>query len=596
MRKGSFKLWGLLLLVALFMTGVGGCGGGGGSDTADTGGGVVNVAVLGNLSGEGQDLAENAGMNIAQFDETATESCDNLIITQEAWSGIENQSPAADAIRAVYRTGEGRVVLQNPSHADIVRLGELLGVSPMYEGPDGSSYDYYGFGRQSDGDEMIFAHVRDLNVASTTPEADLGEDDGGDPEPGYVSPDEDMIPHNNRVAHANLAGWLFDETAGTRTSGETRLAADGSPNLLDLAKQYIVTLSSALGGKSSLINHYITSAHSFGAQADLQGDEPDIYYVHQECILDGSNNYVSEWAGTNYTTIVDGNKWYIGQGDVVDNYVEQYNINNSLALGGASVVNVQLLDPEPTAVNQQSSKTVTSGFTIGGNLGVGYSAKEGANASAGLSMGASFTSSYTYNVSDVTIKQILSASDNSPWWVHNFKIPAQNTAAFQWQHLFPPADLSHSVYKPDQVWVWRFKTADRAKIGSFGVGLQITRGAVLSRYSGSQDPLHLTKQDSAGIGTVTLPKPPLLALDKDSFTFDNKVHDDATSFVTVGAYGGNYTAQSGASWVTATKNGSQLFIQVTANATGASRTANVTVTRTGSNPAETAVITVTQLK
>jgi hypothetical protein len=587
-----------MLFVLAFALSSGGCGGGsgGGSDTADTGGSGIKVAVIGNLSGEKQDLAENAGMNIVPFDETAAGSYSNVIITQEAWSGIANQGSAADAIRAVYGAGEGRVVLQNPSHADIVRLGELLGVSPMYEGPDGSSYDYYGFGRQSDGDAMIFAHVRDLDVVSTAPETDFGEYDGGDPEPGYVSPDEDMIPHNNRVAHANLAGWFFDETAETRTNAETQLAADGSPNLLDLAKQYIVTLSSALGGKSALINHYITSAHSFGAQADLQGDEPDIYYVHQECILDGSNNYVSEWAGTNYTTIVDGNEWYIGQGDVVDNYVEQYNINNSLQLGGASVANVQLLDPEPTAVNQQSSKTVTSGFTIGGDLGVGYSAEKGGTASAGLSMGASFTDSYTYNVSDVTIKQILSASDNSPWWVHNFKIPAQNTSAGQLQHLFPPADLSHSVYKPDQVWVWRFKTADRALISHFAVGLQITRGAVLSRYSGSQSPKHLTKQDSAVIGDVTLPKPPLLALDKTSFTFDNKAHDDATSFVTVGAYQGNYTAQSGASWVTATKNGSQLFIQVTANGTNAARTANVTVTRTGSNPVETAVITVTQLK
>jgi hypothetical protein len=186
----------------------------------------------------------------------------------------------------------------------------------------------------------------------------------------------------------------------------------------------------------------------------------------------------------------------------------------------------------------------------------------------------------------------------SPSWEHNFKIPEQNRSAGHWQELFPPADLSHSVYKPNHVWIWRLKTADRPSRNGFYEGMTVKRGAVLTSNSGSLSPNHLTTTDSVdNMGFIAFPKPPLLALDKDSFTFDNAAHKDASSFVTIGAYEGwSYTVQSGADWVEATKTGNRLFIQVDANTTNAARTANITVTRDGATPAESAAITVTQLK
>jgi hypothetical protein len=501
----------------------------------------------------------------------------------------------------VYRTGEGRVVLEDPSDEDVARLGELLGEPPLYRKPDGSSYDYYGFGKQDDGDAMIFAHVQVLDIDSTA-SFDIGEDEGDYPESGDVAPDED-ISFNDEAAYTNLKDWFFDEldeAAETQKNGKILPTADDRlANLLDIAKQYIVTVSATIGGKSCMINNYVTGVHSFGPQSDLSGDEPDIYYVRQEGILDGSNDYLHYWAEDWYKTKIlpDKGHWWIGQGHIVDNYVEQYAVKNTLELGNAAVNNVQLLDPEPTATNNTSSKTISSEFTIGGNVEVGYSQEEGGKTSAGLSMGGSFGTSYTFEVKDVSINQRMDPLTRSPSWEHNFKIPEQNRAAGQWQRLFPPADLSHTVYRPNHVWIWRLKTADRSYINGFNVGMAVTRGAVLTRYSGSQRPEHLTTTDSAkSMGVIVFPKPPLLALDKDSFVFDNAAHKDAASFVTIGAYKGwSYTVQSGADWVEATKTGNRLFIQVDANTTNAARTAEITVTRDGA-PRESAVLTVTQLK
>jgi hypothetical protein len=602
MRKNSLKLWLLIALALAIMASVGGCGGGDG-DVAG-----IRTAVIGDLSAENEEMAKQAGILLVPFDESEADGHNNLIIAQGELGSIQNGTPRAEAILTVLGAGaakEGRVVVEKPTGDDVERLGALLGIQPMHDLPEGGTYDYYGIGTQADGDILIFAHVNPVPgdpVVYYDPETGGGSPDDGkpDPDPGDTLIGDQAGPTDDEAAHSHLAEWLYNAEGGL-FDVSSQAADPTSDNLLDIAQQYIVTLSATTGGKSYSINNYIVSAHSFAAAPELGNDEPDIYYVRQECIMDGSAGYVSKWAGTRYESVIDGESWYIGQGDVIDNYVEEYDITSSLSRGSATV---QILAPEPQATNNVSTKTVDSSFSIGADVGAGYKGSgsdPGPSVSGSLSFGATFGSSYTYNVQDVTI-QMVTSDTVSPGWQHSFKIPEQGGAGHL-QSLSQPADLSHSVYKPNHLWLWRVKTADRANVQSYSIDVNIKRGAMLTRYSGSQSPKHLTVRDDCKLGNVNLPLPPLLAIDKTTFTLDNTAHPSTDNAAQIGAYQKKWTAAvaSGAtSWLTATPNvlggtgATELYIQATANTTGAARTGTITVTRTGGT--ETGVITVTQLK
>jgi hypothetical protein len=605
MRKNDLKLWLHIALALAFVASAGGCGGGDG-DSGSVKVAGIKTAVIGSLSAENEEMAKQVGILRVPFDESEAEGYNNLIIAHGELGSIQNETPRAEAICAVLSAGaakEGRVVVEKPTGDDVERLGALLGIQPIHDLPEGGTYDYYGIGTQADGDILIFAHVNPAPSVPTVlydPETGDGSPDDGkpDPDPSDALIEDSDDAADDKAAHAHLAEWLYNpEGTEGKPSGVSPKADDPtSDNLIDIAQQYIVTLSATTGGKSYFINNYIVSAHSFAKAPELGNDEPDIYYVHQECIMDGSAGYVSKWAGTRYTTVIDpsSGSWYIGQGDVVDNYVEEYDIGSYLNTNGATV---QLLDPDPQATNNVSTKTVNSTFSIGANVGAGYQGGKdpGPSVSGSLSFGATFGSSYTYDVQDVTIEMLTADSGMSPIWHHNFKIPAREGAGHL-QSLYPPADLSHSVYKPNQLWIWRVKAADRSNVRSYRIDVRIVRGAVLTRYSGSQGPKHLTVANEQQLGNVTLPLPPLLAIDKTVFTLDNTAHTGTDNVAKIGAYQENWAAKvsGSASWLTATPSGGELYIQAAANTTGAARTATISVTRTGG--AETGVITVTQLQ
>ncbi|MCD8162552.1 MAG: hypothetical protein LUE09_03705 [Synergistaceae bacterium] len=131
----------------------------------------------------------------------------------------------------------------------------------------------------------------------------------------------------------NLRSWLLagngdDLTAGTSKenaasdilSDAVNSQSDVKKNLIDLAKQYKITLSNNDFGKSFVINQYIVACHIFEDENSATGGR-DYYYIEQRGILDGSKHYEKKWADYKYKSSLDGKEYRVLQGEVVDDYI-----------------------------------------------------------------------------------------------------------------------------------------------------------------------------------------------------------------------------------------------------------------------------------
>lgn len=294
-------------------------------------------------------------------------------------------------------------------------------------------------------------------------------------------------------------------------------------NLATLARQHVVTKSFSLMGKPCSVSYYMVSCHKYKGTSVSGGE--DWFFIQQAGILNGAKNYQKYWAGTRVS--IDGDSWYVGQGEVCLNYVDYYTMKNYIPLPlGESSVDAQLVYAEPQAINGTTKYTISESLQLGGSIGFESTGGE-SKGSASFSVGAGFDSSYSFEVRDCTCKGTsLSENSHSAEWKYQFKHAERNMAAGKWQYLHDPATLSCSVFSPVNAWVWKFDTEKRDRYQSFqsetGIGIMNT----LTRYSGSQP-----CKDIPGISTdvkpnsishtITFHMPPLLGVDKKSLMFDN---------------------------------------------------------------------------
>ncbi|MDO5563306.1 MAG: hypothetical protein Q4F74_06825, partial [Synergistaceae bacterium] len=204
----------------------------------------------------------------------------------------------------------------------------------------------------------------------------------------------------------NLRKWLLAQNAddlvvgastasaalvSQRTAGNSQ--SEVEKNLIDLAKQYKITLSNNDFGKSFVLNQYIIACHIFENEDSATGGR-DYYYIEQRGILDSSANYLKKWAGTRYRTRLDWKKYYVGQGEVVDDYIRKYEITNKISNPPADwALEGQ---PSPVASNHDNTTTSSIGWSIGAGVSGGYKGGGGGpEVSGSLSFGYSCTNTKT---------------------------------------------------------------------------------------------------------------------------------------------------------------------------------------------------------
>ncbi len=300
--------------------------------------------------------------------------------------------------------------------------------------------------------------------------------------------------HQETITHR----LMLQEAAKALEESETNLAT--------VANQHVITKRFTLGNKNLSLSYYIIAAHKYMEDEDDGGE--DWFFIQQHGVLNGKNGYEYKWAGTNQK--INGEKYYVGDGEVCLNYVDHYFMQNYIQPAeDESTVEVDLMYAQPEAINNKTTYTIKESVSIGGAVGFeggidGGNPKAVGNGS--FSMGAGFDSSYSFDVPDCTCEGAsLDVQDASAAWKYSFTRAKQNRKAFHWQELHEPALLSRSAFSPWNAWVWKFPTKRRNDYKSFQSLFRIAIMNTISRYSGSQSPKHIYSK----------------------FTQDNKTHDYA---------------------------------------------------------------------
>lgn len=289
-------------------------------------------------------------------------------------------------------------------------------------------------------------------------------------------------------------------------------------NLLEMAKHHVITKTFSLLGKKLSLTYYIVACHKFDGK-DVDGGT-DWFYVQQHGILNGGDGYQKKWAGTRIG--INGESWYVGEGEVCLNYVDYYRMKNYFPLENGECNQAELIFVEPEAINNLTTYSVAESISIGGNTGFEVGDETGGSGTFSAESG--FEMSYSFEVQDCSCEGMSLAQNNtSAEWEYSFKRASQNRAAGKWQRLHDPAVLSHSVFSPINTWIWKIPSNKRQQYNEFVSEFELGIMNTISRYSGSQSPKNIPKSASNDERKVSfripLTMPPLLAVDKNSILF-----------------------------------------------------------------------------
>ncbi len=361
------------------------------------------------------------------------------------------------------------------------------------------------------------------------------------------------------------------------------LSSDSEDNLAHIAKQHLVTKSFTLLGKPCSLTYYMVSCHQF-VGTDSDGGE-DWFFIQQHGILNGGPGYDKHWAHTRIK--VNGESWYVGEGDVCLNYIDYYKMQNYFPTNDRQV-DADLVYVAPQAINNVTTYTISENVSVNGTAGFegGTSALKG---TASFSGNIGFTDSYSFQVQDCTGQgDSLNINSASAEWQYSFKRATQNRAAGKWQYLNDPAALAHSTFSPVNSWVWRFDTKNRETYKSFTSNFQIGIMNTISRYTGSQSPKDIpgNNPNNCNSFVVTLNMPPLLGVDTGNLIFDNGSGTKSLKIASQGRWSLAFKDQP--DWVRAnTETGSgectKIYISVDPNPATTERQATLQIYRTISN-------------
>ncbi|MDR1731619.1 MAG: BACON domain-containing protein [Synergistaceae bacterium] len=642
MRKSTF--WKMLaaLLLIMIMNGGGGCGSGG-SDSANSGSDLrAKIAVLGELPEDQKKLLSEAGIAIVDYD---SEEDIPILITNEALVDVFVDGVDPDAYaRHGYPFGPaelqsaGRVAVISPDKFSVIEIHSILGrpFGPFkvgfenYDEVDFPPVLFYGL-RKTEADpnqifvqydsawltenEQVSFDVIDVVSADACPGIEDGEV-ASDDSSGDAIEAQTLDPLGDYV---DFREWLLEDSDmaekslnASKALSAVAQAQGDSPDLGSIASSYTATLSANPWGKSMKINVFIQAAHHFGVASGDMGK--DWYYVYQECLLDGSGKggpyeYKKAVVGAEpplfFKATLHGKVYYVmGSAlQVAQDFISQYAIADDLLLGGASSGAVVLSDSKPEAYNNVTT------VTVGSNSSVNEAAAAGGGGTGALSNvlavtnfirnavkpmllhGYTQSKSMSYQTYDVTVKQFIQNSV-SPRWQYDFKLPGL---------LEDAVELSRSVYKPCQTWIWGIDTKEREKINKFRLSLDVTDRSNIWEAKAVDGNGENSLVERRGISwkantitqDISLPQPPLMGFSTNTVTYGKQAGTPRTP-VEIQAEGG-WTADIPTGynwdWYTVSQANDKLYITFKENTTGATRQGVVRVTRANSTDVNYIVVT-----
>ncbi|MDO5116215.1 MAG: BACON domain-containing carbohydrate-binding protein [Synergistaceae bacterium] len=424
--------------------------------------------------------------------------------------------------------------------------------------------------------------------------------------------DAEKAAANDALDAEELRDWLLSQ--GEDKTEEA--SGDKEVNILNYAKNYCGSSNEKwdeVPGVSLTVNSYIVSAHHFSDTTNLYGGN-DVYIITQKCILNGKSTerkhsyehgyytsrvreIVQHWR--NYTYPVNG-------AEVDEFFMWSYFVRSWLPIG--EMKSLTLHDIQPQAVNRVTRHSFTHGWHIGGEIKASTevsSSGEGKD-TTGVAINAGYNTSNTesYDTQDFETKLEQLGDINRFQWVYSAtRVPERGSP---WTTLTHPVELSISTYSPVHTWVWQIQTSARGSYNSrFLLDPIVEVGGVYSRNSGSQS------ADAIKVGpekdgkklyrytNISLPKPPLFALNKDNAIINKNGNDVQIVIFSQGDW--EWETNGLPAWLRLSKSHSDnnnswtLLLSADANDSGEIRQANITVYRkNGNGKLDKRTITITQ--
>lgn len=425
------------------------------------------------------------------------------------------------------------IVLSSPSTQEINTLLEILNEQGLQISSkeiiktDIPKYSFYGIKKLTSGNTHEL-HIADLNLKNDSQENEL-------------SFNEELLSFIS--SDKNINGNILNFS----TEKIQAFVATSIPENVDLIKKanaHMKDFFNTVNGKKVSTSFYCVACHVFEKNNFDDGD--DWYCIIQDCVLDGSPNYDKTWQ--KQYQYIDGNKYWVGGGDVCHNYVGQYKFSNYLKNGDE----IPVKEPSPQTTENKVSVTSGVNFSIGGNIGFEYS--KDSKVSAGLSGGAMFISSKTIEIPDVEIiNSSMSRNNSNAEWTYKFR-RAYRDSAGRLQHLVDPAKAAYNTFTPRNIWLWKIPTTKRSTFFEFVSKVEVEVLTTVTRYSGSQEEMHVVRTpvgSNCVTNEISLPLPPLFGSDKNYITFEsNRSVEDFTIISK-----GKWSAYTSDSWLELDKTG-----------------------------------------
>lgn len=247
------------------------------------------------------------------------------------------EAAALNSIASRYRSHQP-VILYKPTNREINTMYRYIEGKDYFSAESTtSSYTLFGLKIGANGTHYILENHEEEPEHVTDSILNFLDDDQG------------KIDENRRTSLIQTGQKILNE------NGEETV------NLAEMAKNYIVTQQFGLAGKQFSLSYYMISCHIFEGTS-LNGGE-DWFFIQQYGILNGSGGYQKYWAGTR----VNGESWYVGEGEVALNYIDYYRMSNDILHSDSSFsTDVKLLYAEPQAINGVTSCTISESQSITG--------------------------------------------------------------------------------------------------------------------------------------------------------------------------------------------------------------------------------------
>lgn len=543
----------------------------------------------GELHGElASALASRAEINV--YDDKGTDK--TLIISRPDEKTIDEATLVG--AKATYEAGNV-VALEHVNEDEVNSFLGQMGLEQNFklDSPDvtveifamerrGGHNFYYVTLNDDDGDVLISP---DIEVRTHTIIGAENDKNGSlDVSVKTVSADMPLYPSDEIVQGTRTQGFL-DWVAG----GENRLAqinrdsknemSDNSAkntgdttaaDLKELAEASVWTIDNSYKGQTFTLRYTIYSCHSFTTNDD--------YYIISQA---GQLNPSVLWKRTQEGHV---SFPYIYE-TKVQGQMRRYFFKNYWGENPGSTA--PLVKSSPVNANNQS--TVTSGFSWDLNGSVGFS---GLSATGGLGMGATFSSSESFSISDCTVNDRC-GGDSKPWlasWEYVFADPANGEKHFYWTDLKDASLLSRSNFQPINQWVWVVPRAftEKDKHLYFKSEFTWTNGTCVGAtncFYIECTPASHQDWDYRYVGFwVPVKKPPLTVLSKGELDFTKAGDSKTLSLVSAK----KWTTVSTQSWCRVQENsgeatgadGITLHVTADSNNSGANREAVITVSTT----------------